>query len=331
MKLPKLSAEPDPLLDFFQEGLERLGAVCERTWHDRLVVVAEGAAAELWRSEDRLCTVELHFPDPGAPGPRDAARQVFPGCPLAFRLVETLRRQNVPRFYACLAPPLDADKPPSFAVAEKVWQNQFGRSAQADASQWKRTWHFSLVAAVRCELQAIDQTWLSHRLAVNLADGRQDTLLEAELDYFTVQPPPAEPVPWPELAAVPWQAWLTHALTEDLRDDLAEVRGRQEFYLKRELDRVDAYFFNYEQELQVRMARQHKPEAITRYQDRLLATKAEHARRRDDQVRRHEIRVIPHVDSLLVTAEIAWQTKMCARHGAPLLGTYLPRARRWIE
>jgi len=330
MRLPRLSAEPGPLLDFFQEGLERLGAVCERTWHDRLEVVAEGAAAKLWQAEGQLHAAELHFPAPDALGMRDTAKQVFPGCPLTFRLVETLAQQQVRRFRACLAPPLDGDKPPVAAIVEKVWQNQFGRPAQAEAGEWNRTWHFSLVAAVRCELQAIDQTGLFHRLAVNLADGRQDALLETELDYFTVQPPPAEPVPWPELLLVPWQAWLTRALAEDLRDDLAEVRRRQEHYLKRELDRIDAYFLNYEQELQARMARQHKPEAVARCQDRLRAAETEHARRRDDQVHRHEIRVIPHVDSLLITAETAWQTRMCERHGAPVLGTYLPRVRRWF-
>jgi hypothetical protein len=329
MKLPRFSAEPGPLLDFFQEGLDRLGAVCERTWHDRLEVVAEGAAARLWQAEGQLCAVELRFPAPDAPGPRDAGQQIFPGCPLTFRLVETLKQQHVPQLRACLAPPLDADKPPVSGVVQKVWQNQFGRSAQADAGGWTRAWHFSLVAAVRCELQAIDQIWLFHRLAINLADGRQDAALETGLDYFAVQPP-VGPVPWPELAAIPWQEWLTRALTEDLRDDLVEVRRRQEHYLRREIDRIDAYFLNYEQELQTRMQRQHKPEAVARCQDRLRIAAAEHARRRDDQVRRHEIRVIPHVDSLLMTAEIAWQTSLRERHGAPLVGTYLPRARRWI-
>ena len=40
MKLSRLSPEPAALVDFYQEALDHLGAVCERTWFDRLQLVA---------------------------------------------------------------------------------------------------------------------------------------------------------------------------------------------------------------------------------------------------------------------------------------------------
>ena len=50
MKFPRLSHDPGMLIEFFEEGLTVLGAVCERSWHDRLDLVAEGRAASLWNT-----------------------------------------------------------------------------------------------------------------------------------------------------------------------------------------------------------------------------------------------------------------------------------------
>ena len=47
MKLNRATHDPGQLLEFYEEGLTALGALCERTWHDRLEVVAEGRRDEL--------------------------------------------------------------------------------------------------------------------------------------------------------------------------------------------------------------------------------------------------------------------------------------------
>ena len=73
MKLTRLSPDSTMLLDFFQEGLEYLGAICERTWHDRLQIVAEGAAARLWNEDGALHEAGLHFVAAADTAPRDAA------------------------------------------------------------------------------------------------------------------------------------------------------------------------------------------------------------------------------------------------------------------
>ena len=49
------------LLEFYEDGLSALGGLCERTWHDRLEVVAAGRAARLWNSDGALHEIELQF------------------------------------------------------------------------------------------------------------------------------------------------------------------------------------------------------------------------------------------------------------------------------
>ena len=53
--------EPAALARFYEEGFAALGALCERTWHDRLEIVAEGEPARLWNSDGALHEVELSF------------------------------------------------------------------------------------------------------------------------------------------------------------------------------------------------------------------------------------------------------------------------------
>ncbi len=330
MKLAKEPPHPPRLVGFFEQALGELGAVSERAWHDRLDVVAEGEAAALWRDDGQLHAATLHFPEPDEPGARDAAVQVFPGCPLTFRLVEALWRRRRSQFRACLQPPVEANHPPTTEVAQKIWQNQFGQRVRVDPDGWQRVWHFALVATVRVAIQSIDQSWTTHRLAIALSDGERDVQLEEQLDHFAFVPDPGETVLWLPLDSLPWKSWLIRRLTEDLHDDLAAIRKRQERFLERELRRIDEYFDNYRRELVGRMERQHTDHARARYQERLRATEAEHLRRRDDQVQRHEIRLLPSVDALLLTAETAWGTTVRGLHGEPApQSVYVPRARRW--
>jgi hypothetical protein len=120
---------------------------------------------------------------------------------------------------------------------------------------------------------------------------------------------------------------------EELTDDLAAVRARQEGSLRRELERIDDYFENYEREIQQRAARSRSQDIQLKLQQRLVAARAEHERRRGDQVQRHEIRAIPHLDALLLIAEPAWGAIVSwdQHHQVRRVAArFLPRARRWF-
>ncbi|MBI4327674.1 MAG: hypothetical protein HY674_20780, partial [Chloroflexi bacterium] len=194
-------------------------------------------------------------------------------------------------------------------------------------------WHFSLLLLVRCEIQAIDQHWSLHRLVLSLHDGQREESLAASLDFSQAAGEPAVDIPWPACDLVLWQTWLRTALSEELAADLAAIRHRQERYLRRELDRVDTYFEHYEQELAARQARTSKENAKIKLEERLAAARSEHEHRRHDQVQRHEIRVIPHLDALLVVAEPAWKARVSVmqRSGAEVReARFVPRMRRWF-
>src|SRR3954466_9972746 len=91
MKLMRMPYEPAEVVEFFEEALTGAGALCSRTWHDRLEVVAEGPVAKLWNADGSLHSVELEFVAADARNARDASKEVFPGCPLTFRLAESMR------------------------------------------------------------------------------------------------------------------------------------------------------------------------------------------------------------------------------------------------
>ena len=76
MKVERAKHEPGELLEFYEQGLRALGALCERTWHDRLEIIAEGRAAALWNPQGTLLEVELHFAPTDAIAARDAARRI---------------------------------------------------------------------------------------------------------------------------------------------------------------------------------------------------------------------------------------------------------------
>lgn len=332
MKLDKLPPDPGALADFFTEGLTALGAVCERTWYDRLQIVAEGRAATLWQPEGGLLEAEVRFVPPDDTAPRDAAREVFPGCPLTFRLAELLRPAPL-ALERAVVPGSDATRSPSEDLAEKLWRQQFPRTARWRlVTDWRRTAHFSLLALVRCEVQAIDQHWSLHRLAVSLADGARDEGLAADIGFAQLDARAAD-LDWPAPDPARWHGWLAAALEAEMAETLTVIRQRQEHYLRRELQRVDEYFAGYERELTERAARSGSAAAKAKLADRLAAAQAEHARRRQDQVQRHEVRVLPHLDALLLLAEPAWEAVVLHGHhdqAQEQTARYLPRARRWL-
>ena len=332
MRLGRLPHEPAALVDFYQEALENMGALCERTWFDKLQIVADGPAARLWKSNGPLHEAELHFPAPDSAAPRDTEREVFPGCPLTFRLVESLCPKPLTLERAVVSE-TSRSRPPDAAVAEKLWHAQ-----QPGATRWRletpfsAAHHFSLLALLRCEIQAIDQHWSVRRLALSLPDGARDEALTQSFSFARVANADT-PAQWPALGAARCRELFASALTEEMADDLASIRVRQERHLRRELERVDDYFEKYEQELVERARRSHHENTKIKADERLAATRAEHLRRRADQVQRHEIRVIPHFDALLLVAEAAWRATvavMSHNKWATLSARFIPRSRRWV-
>ncbi len=330
MKLARIPYVPGAVLDFYEEGLTALGALCSRPWYDRLEIVAEGRPARLWNVDGALHAAELHFIPPDAAGAREAAREVFPGCPLTFHLAEALRPENLSLERFVLARET-LHRAPDPAVAEKLWRAQF-----PDTARWRQStpllpaWHYSLVALARCEIQAIDQHWALHRIAVSLPDGVRDESLAREIGFARAEANfPAQEV-WPVPDPAGWGELLRAALARDIEAELAGLRARQQERLRREWERIDAYFDRYVAELTARATRA----ASAKSADRIAAAQAEHARHRADQVARHEITIVPHLDALLLVAEPAWQATLHverAHHPAENHpAVFVPRARRWV-
>jgi hypothetical protein len=220
------------------------------------------------------------------------------------------------------------------AVGEKLWRAQF-----PDTTRWRLTtpfqadWHFSLVALARCEIQAIDQHWSLHRLAIALPNGEVDEGLAREISFAQPGRHEAADVPWPRAEPTKWQGFLQTALAADLASEMEVIRARQENYLRRELERIDEYFENYERELSARSARAHQESSQLKAAARLAAAQTEHPRRRADQVARHEIRVQPYWEALLLVCEPAWRASLSLDRGHSPQTTealLVPRARRWI-
>lgn len=332
MKLERLTHTSGAVADFYEEALASLGVLCERTWHDRLEVVAEGDGARLWNDTGALHEVELWFPPPGDVMPRDAAREVFPGCPLTFRLAEALRPSSLTLERAVIAGE-PGERLPAVDVAEKRWRAQFPQTNRWRlASPFVADRHFSLLALLRCEIQAIDQHWSLRRIAISLPDGEVDDALARSFDLAQATDGGVD-IGWPGSEPTRWREMLCGAFEADLAADLTAIRERQSQYLRRDLDRVDDYFEHYEQELKARAARTGNKSTKLKTAQRLAAAEAEHLRRRADQVARHEIRAHAHLDALLLIAEPAWRAGLSveiAHRPATLSGLYVPRARRWV-
>jgi hypothetical protein len=332
MKIHRATHDPAELLAFYEEALTARGALCERTWYDRLEVIAEGTAAALWNAGGSLHEVELHFVPPDATAARDAAREVFPGCPLTFHLTEALRSPTLTLERFLLATG-HSSGPPETAVAEKRWRAQF-----SDTSPWqlrtpfKPAHHFSLLALVRCEIQAIDQHWSLHRVIMSLPGGEIDDDLAREIDFQQSGGHSSGEIAWPNPDPAAWNTILQKALAKELDEDLVRVRSRQENSLRRELERIDDYFENYRRELISRTPRAGAEAAKVKTVERLAASEAEHSRRRADQIARHAIRIIPHIDALLLIAEPAWHadaTVNRSRRAETISAHFIPRSRRW--
>ena len=328
MNLQKIPPRPDNLIEFFEEGITTVGGLCERPWHDRLEVIAEGDAARLWQPDGSLFAGEILFPEEA--GPRDARRDVFGGCPLTFALVEALwaRTGRWHRFAAAA----DA-KPPSMETAQRLWIAEFGTAPQWRATPFVSAEHFSVVVTVRCEVQAIDQAWSCHRLAFSLPKGTRDPALEGSLDHLTAASHGPAPE-WPELDSATLGQWVANSLGADMAQELGAIKARQQRYLHRELVRIETYFTQYEAELTERLGRQRKAESKLRYEQRLQAAKADHQRKCAEQIARHAIRIVPHLDGCLLLAEPAFRTRVHwlaggAVHEIPAV--FVPRIRRWFR
>jgi hypothetical protein len=332
VQFPRLRAEPAQFIDFFEEGLTSLGAVCERPWHDRLEVLAEGTAAPLWNPAGELVACELSFLPAGSSEARDPHREIFPGSPLTFHLVEALWSRNARRFRVCLSGPA-GPAPPDSAVGEKLWNAQYGVAEPWRTGAMRESFHFSVVAAVRCEIQGMDQSWTFHRLAFSASSGERDVALETSLEIYP-QWVPSDAPEWPGVPETTMADWVGHALDQELAPELSAIKSRQERSLRRELSRIAQYFSHYEEELRQRLARQRSPEALQRSQQRIEATRQEHERRRADQIQRHAVRVIPQLDGLLTVAEPAFETTVHMRRGRDEITSealYVPRTRRWFR
>jgi hypothetical protein len=333
MQLSRLKYDPRAVLDFFDQGLAALGALSERTWHDRLEIIAEGRAAGLWNEQGAMFAGELRFAPPDAAMARDAGREVFPGCPLTFRLAEALRPTPLPLERLVLAE-VAPSRPPDAAVAEKLWRGQFPETARWRLlAPFQASFHFSLLVLVRCEVQAIDQHWSLRRLAVSLPDGELDENLAAEIPFAQAEADVSARMEWPAPDPARWSGLLEKALQRDLADDIAAIRARQENSLRRELERIDDYFEKYEEELTARAGHSGSENVKLKIADRLNAAKTEHLRRRADQVARHEIRIGPQIDALLMTAEKAWYAPLETQrsHAAQAVSArFVPRSRRWF-
>jgi len=192
--------------------------------------------------------------------------------------------------------------------------------------------HFSIVVIARCEIQAMDQHWSLHRLAVSLPGGEADEALARELGFQHETTEGTPDLVWPAPDPTRWRELLQAAFELEVAGEVARVRTRQEHSLRRELGRIDDYFANYERELTARARRSSNANSKIKTADRLAAARAEHDRRRADQLTRHEILVCPHVDALLLVAEPAWRTRLQvdhARQSRSLEARFVPRSRRW--
>jgi hypothetical protein len=331
VKLGRLTCDPALLLDFYEAGLAALGAVCARPWHDRLELLAEGRAARLWNPTGELHEGDLRFVAPDAGGPRDAAREVFPGCPLTFKLAEALKASPLPLERVVLAAgDRGAGSAPAHDVAERLWRAQFPDTARwCLATPFARDHHFSVVALARCEIQAIDQQWALCRVAVDLSNGTSDGSLADAFGAAAADPAPVAGIDWPVPAPAAWSAWLCDALARDLAPDLAAIRERQQNRLRHEWERIDNYFESYTREL---TGRSRRGTAMAKLTERLAAAPAEQARHRADQAARHEIAVHPHLDALVVVAEPVWRARLEVvrdRRVQQVTARFIPRARRW--
>ena len=126
-------------------------------------------------------------------------------------------------------------KPPDLGLVERRWNNQFpNRVKMRMTTRFVASAHFSIVAALRYEIQAVDQHWSQHRLAINLSTGEPDPQLAEQLPILE---PWNNPVPfnWPQFRQDECRKALLAALEQEAGATVKSVKDRQSKYLQREL------------------------------------------------------------------------------------------------
>jgi hypothetical protein len=328
MEIPRLRYDPSPLLDYYEESLSYLGSLCERTWHDRVFVVPGGAALNFWR--ENVADVDLHFRSASDSRAIDPATEVFPGSPLTFAICDAvLKGSELQRVTVRARDSALPDQP----FAERRWYLQYPKRERWQMlSPLTSHVHFSFVGVLRCEIQAVDQHWTQHRIAINLKTGGPDPHLAEQIGIL--EPWNASgPIDWPTYHQQNWKEALLRALEQETHSTIRSIRTRQLNYLQRELFRVDRFFRDYEAELTQRLDRSRTASGRSKIEDRLKAARSEHQNRRIDQIKRHSIRQTAHVDALLAVAEPAFETEIryiSKREEHLHTAFWLPRTRSWI-
>jgi hypothetical protein len=224
-------------------------------------------------------------------------------------------------------------KPPDHTLVERRWNNQFsGHVRMQITTPFVAAAHFSVVAALRCEVQAVDQHWSQHRVAINLKNGESDPQLAEQLAILEPWNDPL-PIDWPKLNPEQCRTGLLAALEREALPAVKSIRDRQLQYLQRELATVDRFYRDYEENLASRLNRSRSDSGRAKMQERLEAARQEHQIRRIDQIKRHEIRVNAHVDALLIIAEPSYRTRIqyvCQRREHQCNALWVPRARSWV-
>lgn len=334
MKFDKLQPYPESLIHFFSDGLQSLGGVCERTWYDKLEVIIEGAGARAWDPESELVHRELHFPAVDASSPKAAETDVFPGCPLIFQLAETLWKE-APTSFRIVSDGGGENEKPSPEVLRRVWELTRSGQGKPDFSPATATRYFSMVFVVRLEIQSIEQHWTMHRIACSCTEGWRDHDLETNLLMLAPGRAAAdEEICWPDFSIKQQDELLRHVLG-GIHGDIAPVLSRQQKYLEKELRRIDHYFAGQVSELESRRSGRGSKQGSAKIDERIAATRAEHTRRREDQVQRHEVVVLPHVDAVVCVAERAWRSRVRVLRGRAAAAddgvfVFVPRLRRWF-
>jgi hypothetical protein len=328
MKLSRLAYDPAYLLDFYEEILGSYGCLCERTWYDQLFVVPGGSGATFWPTE--ISETNLRFRSTSDSAVIDPTRDIFPGSPLTLSICETLLNQSSVNRTALRT---GDRKLPNTDLVERRWNNQFpGRVRMQMTTPFVASAHFSLVAALRCEIQAVDQHWSQHRVAINLHNGEPDPQLAEQL---VILEPWSDPVSidWPEFKPAECRKELLVALEREAWPAVNSIKDRQSKYLQRELATVDRYYSDYEESLAGRLNRTRSDTGRSKMQERLEAARREHQIRRIDQIKRHEIHVNAHVDALLIVGEPAHRTEvryLNQRQERQQNALWIPRTRCWV-
>ena len=123
---------------------------------------------------------------------------------------------------------------------KELWRAQW-----AEDARWRMegafvpSFHFSLVTLARCEIQAIDQHWSLHRLALGLPGGDLDATLADQFEFVDLAADAPPDLVWPAIDPTRWREQLGTALLDALSPELESIRRRQENYLGRELQRID--------------------------------------------------------------------------------------------